>query len=192
MTRLVLIRHGQTDWNAAGRYQGQSDPPLNAQGLAQAHEAAEKLRGVGLEVLYSSPLARAYQTAGIIARALDIPLHTDPRLVEIDQGDWEGRLVTEIEQLYPDLLRRWRTEPWSTTPPGGESLYRVQERVHEALDHILARHRGQCVGLVAHRLPIVLTKLRYQQFDPDTVRVLAMDLPNIYWEAIEISEHPCD
>ena len=182
MTRLVLIRHGETDWNVEGRYQGQANPPLNARGRAQARRLAEELRGVGLDVLYSSPLRRALQTAQVIAETLGLPLHIEPRLMEINQGDWEGCLRSEIAARYPDLFRRWETEPWEVTPPGGESLAQVQARVYAALDEILARHPRQCVGLVTHRIPIALTKTRYQGLDPDVVRTL--ELPNTYWEEI--------
>jgi broad specificity phosphatase PhoE len=184
MTRLILIRHGETDWNVEGRYQGQADPPLNARGLAQARELAEALRGVTLDVLYSSPLRRALQTAQILAAGLRLPLHVEPRLMEIHQGDWQGRLRAEISARYPDLFRRWETEPWEVTPPGGEHLTHVQDRVYAALDDILARYQGQHIGLVIHRIPIALIKMRYQGLDRDVVRTL--QLPNTYWEEIDL------
>jgi probable phosphoglycerate mutase len=184
LTRIVLIRHGETDWNIEGRYQGQADPPLNRRGLAQAHQLAIPLKEVGLDMLYSSPLLRALQTANVIAQELNLPLRTDSRLMEIHQGDWQERLRAEIEEMYPELFRRWQSHPWSVTPPGGESLKQVQNRIHSALDDILERHDCQCVGIVTHRIPIILTRLRYQSLDADTVRTLAMELPNTYWEEI--------
>jgi len=187
MVRLILIRHGETDWNIEGRYQGQADPPLNQRGAAQAHEVASQLRGVGLDWLISSPLRRAYETAQVIAQELEIPLSTEPRLMEIHQGDWQERLRPEIEQLYPELFRSWQAEPWSTRPPGGESLGQVQNRVYAALDEIIVRYRDRCVGLVTHRIPIALIRLRYQNFNPDTVRRLAMQIPNTYWEELVIN-----
>lgn len=186
MTRLVLVRHGETDWNVEGRYQGQADPPLNAKGLAQAAQVAQELKGVGIDVIYSSPLKRAWQTAEIIARELGVPLYPEPRLMEIHQGDWQGRLRAEIAAKYPELFRRWLTEPWRVTPPGGESLQQVQRRVYEAVHEILRRHRGQTVALVTHRIPIALLKVRYQGLDPDAVRML--ELPNTYWEIIEVAD----
>ncbi len=183
-TRLVLIRHGETDWNVEGRYQGQADPPLNARGIAQAQELARRLQDVGLDLLYSSPLRRAQQTAEIIAQALGIPLYLEPRLKEIAQGEWETLLVTEIRERYPELFQRWETEPWRVQIPGGETLAQVQERVYQAVDDILARHPGKTIGLVAHRLPIALLKVRYQGLDPAQVRKL--ELPNTYWEVIQV------
>jgi broad specificity phosphatase PhoE len=186
MTRLILCRHGETDWNVEGRYQGQADPPLNATGLAQAQDLVDALRALGLQVVYSSPLRRALQTARIVAENLQLPLLVEPRLMEIHQGDWQGRLRSEIDARYPDIFQRWQTEPWTVTPPGGESMVQVQERVNRALDDIVKPNRGRCIGLVSHRIPIALIKLRYQALDPDIVR--SIDLPNTYWEEIRLDE----
>ena len=184
MTRLVLIRHGETDWNVEGRYQGQADPPLNERGFQQARELAERLEKVGLHVLYSSSLLRAAQTAQIVADRLQIPLKLEPRLMEIHQGDWQTRLRSEIDRIYPELFRRWESEPWEVSPPNGESLYQVQERVEAAMQEILQRHPDQCVGIVAHRIPIALIKMRYQGIDSNIVRTLHM--PNVYFEEIQV------
>ncbi len=186
MTRLILIRHGETDWNVEGRYQGQADPPLNEKGLEQAHQLVEELEGVGLEVLFTSPLLRAKQTAEVVADPLGIHLQIEPRLMEIHQGDWQTRLRSEIESLYPDLFHRWETEPWEVSPPEGEHLNQVQRRVNTALDEILTRHQGQTVGIVAHRIPIALIKMRFQGMDADIVRRL--HLPNGYWEEMVVSD----
>ena len=184
MTDLVLIRHGETDWNVEGRYQGQADPPLNSLGLEQAHRLAQELQSATLDVLYTSPLQRAAQTARIIVETLNIPLFNEPRLMEIHQGDWQTRLRSEIETLYPELFHHWETEPWRVTPPGGEHLFQVQERVYAAVDDIRIRHESQKVGVVSHRIPIALIKVRFQDMNPDIVRTLK--LPNCYWETIEI------
>ena len=184
MAQCILIRHGQTDWNVDGRYQGQADPPLNELGLEQAHVLAEELKSVRLDRLVTSPLKRALQTARIIAKTLQIPLETDSRLMEIHQGDWQTRLRSDIERMYPELFRSWEKEPWQTTPPGGESLRQVRERVYQAMDDIRSKWPNQVVGIVAHRIPIALLKMRYQGLDPDIIRTL--DLPNTYYETIDL------
>jgi broad specificity phosphatase PhoE len=102
--------------------------------------------------------------------------------MEIHQGDWQTRLRSEIESLYTELFHRWETEPWQVTPPGGEHLSQVQERVYAAVDDILTRYPNQQVGIVTHRIPIALIKVRFQGMDPDIVRTL--QLPNCYWETI--------
>jgi phosphoserine phosphatase len=184
MTRLIVIRHGETNWNVEGRYQGQADPRLNQRGLKQACALVDDLRGVGLNVLYSSPLQRASQTALTLALELGVDLRHDRRLMEINQGEWEGRRRSRLEQLYPGLLKKWEADPWSVSPPGGETVSQVQARIHAALDDILAMYAGRCIGLVTHRVPIVLVKMRYQGLGPEALGTL--DLPNAYWEVIDI------
>ncbi len=185
MTRLVLIRHGETDWNVEGRYQGQADPPLNARGLEQARRTAESLRGVGLEVLYSSPLRRAAQTAAIIAETLGLEVRFEPRLMEIHLGVWQSRLTEAIRKAYPALFLQWGRDPWGTRIPEGESLREVRARVYAAADEIIARHAGQTIGLVSHRIPIALLKIRYQRLPPEQVR--AIEIPNASWEVIPLA-----
>lgn len=184
MIALILIRHGETEWNKIGRYQGQADPPLNANGRQQTVELAEALVAARLDLIYTSHLRRAYETAEIVARRLNIPLFTETRLQEIHQGDWQTRLRSEIETLYPDLFRRWESEPWQVTPPGGEHLRQVQKRVYTAVDEIIARHPEKRIGLVTHRIPIALLKMRYQKLDPEVVRTL--HLPNTYYEELSL------
>jgi len=182
MPSIILIRHGETDWNIEGRYQGQADPPLNSKGLLQAQELIQELEKVGIQVLYTSPLQRTRQTADILAKKLSVPVVDEPRLMEIHQGDWQTRLRSEIESLYPELFSNWETNPWEVSPPGGEHLSQVQARVNQAVDDILRSQSAQIIGLVTHRIPIALIKVRYQNMDPDIVRTI--HLPNAYWEEI--------
>ena len=96
MTTLYLIRHGETPWNVEGRYQGQLDPPLNENGRRQAQTTAAQLALMGFEAIYSSDLARAQQTAKALVEKTSLPLQLDPRLREIDQGEWQGILIGEL------------------------------------------------------------------------------------------------
>ena len=185
MTTLYLIRHGETDWNVEGRYQGQADPPLNSRGIEQSRELVKALREERLDVLCTSPLQRAAGTAQVLSRALRIPLTMDDRFMEIHQGDWQTRLRSEIERFYPDLFRSWESRPWETQPPGGETLEDVRERVYAGADDLIARYPGQRAGLVAHRIPIALLKMRFQGLERDIVR--SLHLPNVYWEAIPVT-----
>ncbi|HZW02320.1 MAG TPA: histidine phosphatase family protein [Anaerolineaceae bacterium] len=186
MTRLLLVRHGETAWNVEGRYQGQADPPLNERGQAQAAQLAGRLAGAGIDVIYASPLRRALQTAEAIARRTGAPVRTDPRLMEIHQGRWQEQLVTDIQANYPELFARWQADPWRSHPPEGESLTAVQQRVSAAVDDILAGHRGQTVALVTHRIPIGLIKMRFQDWDENITR--AWELPNVYVEEINVAD----
>jgi broad specificity phosphatase PhoE len=151
MTSLLMIRHGATDWNHDGRYQGQSDTPLNGQGIGQARELGKRLRGAVVAAAYSSDLSRALQTAEIVSKAIGSPpVVLDKRLREIDLGEWEGRLATEIQREYPDLWMARRTDPANTSAPGGETGVQVAERVLEFLQEIGRRHPGDRVMVVSH------------------------------------------
>src|SRR4030067_2492051 len=104
VSRLILIRHGETDWNVDGRWQGQADVPLNARGIAQAEETAQSLSNVKFAAIYSSDLARARQTAEALSRIVGLPVQTDARLREIHQGAWQGLRVPEIEAQYAEAF----------------------------------------------------------------------------------------
>jgi broad specificity phosphatase PhoE len=160
MTTLVLIRHGQTDWNAEGRWQGQADQPLNEVGCGQACQAADYLRQFGFNALYSSDLRRAFETAQIIGHELGLDVVAEPRLREINLGRWQGMQVAEIQAQYPEEFRRWREQPLSVQPPGGETLAALAARVLEAVNAIIARHPRQRVGVVSHEFPIAVVLCR--------------------------------
>ncbi len=156
MTHLILIRHGQTNWNIEGRWQGQADPPLNERGREQARLAAEQLAHFEFAALYSSDLRRAFETAHIIGAAIGLPILTDARWREIRLGMWQGLLSTDIQARYPDEFRRWHASPLAVRPPGGEDIATLAARVIPAIGEIAARHPGQRVAIVAHELPIAV------------------------------------
>jgi probable phosphoglycerate mutase len=132
--KILLARHGETRWNAEGRYQGQMDIPLSETGEAQARQLGERLRGVEITRAVASPLLRAARTAQLALeehRAAQLTL--DPDLQEIAHGEWEGLLAGEIRERAPALLRAWREAPESVQMPGGESLQQVLDRAWPAL-----------------------------------------------------------
>ena len=145
---LVVVRHGQTDWNVEERYQGQLDVPLNAVGRHQAEALKRHLAGTQFDTAYSSPLRRAFETAQIIAG--ELPLIADARLTEIHHGDWQGKTKADIEKRWPDEWNRWNREPERFTPPGGESAVRVRARVEE----FLATIQGTSILCVSHGVVI--------------------------------------
>jgi probable phosphoglycerate mutase len=127
--RLLLVRHGETDWNREGRFQGQIDIPLNSQGRNQARAASDFLSTVSIQRAYSSTMARPRQTAELIlACHLGVPLTTTPGLVEIGHGRWEGCLEEEIAEVWPELLADWKRAPHTVTMPDGENLQQVWDR----------------------------------------------------------------
>lgn len=169
MTRLILIRHGETDWNAEGRWQGQIDVPLNEKGREHARRLATELAGEGIQALFASDLSRALETAQPLAEALNLPIQTDARLREINQGDWQGLLVTEIQARYAELFQMRTDNPHSIAPPGGETVPQVQERVVQALDEIIRRHPQETVAIVAHGFVIAVLRIRLENRALDEV-----------------------
>lgn len=154
MTELWLLRHGQTDWNIQGRYQGQADMPLNEEGLRQAREAAARFNPGVFAAVYSSDLQRARRTAEIVAARLGLPVRLDARLREIHQGEWQGLLVSEIASRYEGGPSRWRGSPALAIAPGGESVEQVAARLRQAADEFAAAHPGKKVLLVGHGLAL--------------------------------------
>jgi probable phosphoglycerate mutase len=188
MTCLILIRHGETDWNAEGRYQGQVDIPLNAKGREQAAQIAHALSGANLAAIYTSDLARASETAKALAQAADLQVRVDPRLREINQGRWEGRLFDEIRAQFPEELKRRRKNPLAFGPPGGETVQQVRERVLGALADIVRRHPAQNVAIVSHGLALAIVRAHYGDYQARKI----WDLVPGNGEIVEIEVEPVE
>lgn len=125
---LRIARHGETTWNAVGRYQGRLETPLSPLGQAQAQALAGALQHRGVRRIISSPLSRCVQTAVPLSTLTGVPIETDTRLLEIAHGTWEGRYRTEIAQTEPELFSEWRDHPERVRFGGGESLADVLAR----------------------------------------------------------------
>jgi broad specificity phosphatase PhoE len=151
MTRIVLVRHGQTAWNRERRFRGQADVELDEFGLRQA-EATGRYVAARWPVVavYASPLRRAIKTAQAIARAQGLTVNPLEGLLDINFGEWQGQLGQEVAQRYPEMYRAWGEAPHTVHLPGGERLDDVRGRVVAALDEVVARHTGQDVALVSH------------------------------------------
>lgn len=153
-TRLLLLRHGQTEFSAQRRYSGRGNPPLNEIGWRQAGLAARYLtQRRGIAAVISSPLQRAYDTATTAARALGLDVTVDEDLIETDFGAWEGLTFTEAASRDPELHRRWLYDT-GALPPGGESFDDVLRRVRRGRDRIIANYPGDNVLVVSHVTPI--------------------------------------
>jgi len=153
LRRIVLLRHGQTDYNVAGRTQGHLDSQLTAEGRAQAVRVAPVIAEMAFDTIISSDLSRAVDTANTVADKVGLPVRLDTRLRETHLGDWQGRSVAEVEVDYPGQIAEWRGDPrW--TPPGGESRVAVVQRslpvVAELDEEFAATSGDQSVLLVAH------------------------------------------
>jgi probable phosphoglycerate mutase len=150
-TRIIAIRHGETDWNAGSRIQGHTDIPLNDMGRRQAARLARAMASQPpLDAIYSSDLLRAHQTAQAVADATGAPVTTHLGLRERRFGKFEGRTFTEIERDLPEQALRWRKRDPDFAPLGGESLITLRERVVTTAAELAARHAGGHIALVAH------------------------------------------
>ncbi|HVL30789.1 MAG TPA: histidine phosphatase family protein [Solirubrobacteraceae bacterium] len=135
---VLLVRHGETDYNAADRFQGQLDTPLNERGREQSRALARALAGEHVSALYCSPLSRARETAEIVGAALGLEPVLDARLMEADVGEWAGRLYTEVTVDDPGAFARWRSADPDFRFPGGESVAEQAARVAAALADVAA------------------------------------------------------
>ena len=148
MTQLLLVRHGETDWNRDRRFQGHADPPLNDAGREQARALADQLAGERIDFVYTSDLVRARETAEIVAARVGADVVVLSELREIDVGDWEGLTWPEIEQRHPEGARSWHEHGQGWT--SGETYDELGERIIAALRRIAADHPDQNVLVVGH------------------------------------------
>jgi len=147
-TTILLARHGETDWNAVGRWQGHTDRALTERGRRQAAELAERLAAVSIDAVYSSDLLRATETAEPVAKRLGLPLHTLPELREVDVGTWAGLTRDEVAARFPDGFRRW--SEWETGWEDGETYDEMGERVVGAILRLAGEHEGGRILVVSH------------------------------------------
>ena len=148
--RILLCRHGQTEFNAALRFQGQMDEPLSELGKLQARKLGERLADVPLHAAYSSDLGRAHETAKLALAGRDVALALDARLREIAFGRWEGMTFAEIRVKYPDDVAARERDRVHYAIPGGESVAQMGERVSGFLEDVLPKHAGQTLLVMAH------------------------------------------
>ena len=152
MAEILLVRHGETEWNRREVFRGRADVPLSARGREQARLLAEALKGSGVQAVYSSPLSRARQTAEPLAEALGIEVRTDERLTDMSFGQWESRPRADVEKEDPALYSAWLIQPQEFRAPDGESLANVIARAWPAMGEITARHKGGRAAIVTHRV----------------------------------------
>jgi broad specificity phosphatase PhoE len=158
--KILLVRHGETDWNLTGRFQGRSDVPLNQKGREQASALASALKRESLAAIYCSPLTRAKETAHLIKTYHpSVPLYEEEGLMEMNLGEFEGIEGPRWAEKYADFREAWRDNPASVTMPGGESLQEVQARAMVTLERISKAHPPDCTLLVCSHNFVILTIL---------------------------------
>ena len=166
-TRFYLIRHGETQWNKEGRYQGMTDIPLSEQGLAQADLLGKRFHYLPLDALYVSPLQRAMATAKPIEKETGVKMVVDEHFREIHFGEWEGKSVPQLQQEYGETYEKFFENPFLHTFPGEGLFDKVMERSVAEFEQLLQKHKGEYVAIVSHGglLRVML------------VGILGMDLP---------------
>lgn len=148
--RLLLARHGQTEWHHDNRYVSRTNIELNDAGRREAQALAQRAQEERPALVLCSPLNRALETARMAATASGAELRVDDRLREVDFGRWEGRTLEEMRELYPEAVRQFETDPGDAPFPGGEPLPTAVRRILDIHRDLLKSHRGQAVLVVAH------------------------------------------
>ena len=153
MTKVYLVRHGQTAWNLEEVFRGRADIPLDETGKNEVHLAGEALKDETLHAIYSSPLSRSMETAENIAKFQNVAVTPFDAIIDISYGEWEGKSLVEVQEKSPDLYGLWLREPHKVRFPQGESLDEVRSRTMEAVKNLMAKHKDENIALVAHRVP---------------------------------------
>lgn len=159
--RLILIRHGETNWTSRGKFQGVTDTGLNEKGRRQCRLLALSLRGQRIDAVYSSDLKRAAETAREIASYHGLPVWTDSDLREMNYGVLEGLTSVELKEKYPDILSEWLNNPEKVRIPDGESIRQVQKRAFRAIQKIYKKYYSRTVVVVSHNITIKILLCRF-------------------------------
>ena len=152
MTAIILIRHGETDWNREQVFRGRIDVALNEVGLTQARAVQESLKDTEIDGIYSSPLSRAFETATIVGENRNVAVRGEEGLIDIDFGAWQGLSHQKVKEEYKDLYETWLAQPDLVTFPDGESLKEVRIRSMESLEEVIKNNPGKTLALVSHRV----------------------------------------
>lgn len=167
MTTLIIVRHGQSQSNLEKRFTGQFETPLTELGHRQAEATSHLLATIPLDAIYSSDLSRALDTAAPTARRHGLQIQKSRALREINAGDWEGKLYSELMEQYPKTYSMWRTDLGHTHPEGGEHVLELAARVYDEIDRILAAHKGQRVAIFTHATPLRMLACRWFGIAPE-------------------------
>lgn len=179
MPTLLLIRHGETDWNRSGQIMGNQPIPLNQYGIDQVQALAEILKTRTIQKIYASPVARTLQTAELLSTAVKQPVHTHEGLTEINVGEWVGRFWSEFSE---DIIKQnFYLDPEHARPPGGETLHDVQQRAVGFVEDMLKHHQQDTgneqdlVLLISHADVLRTILAHYLRWDLKTIREVRID-----------------
>ena len=152
MTRIYLVRHGQTAWNKEEIFRGRTDVPLNETGLREAQLAGEYFREMEIHAIYSSPLLRAWETAQKIAEVQRLEVRSLQGIIDMCFGEWEGQSLKDVQEKDGQRFQQWKNEPHLVKIPGGETLDEVRDRAMAVLEKTIKSHSGKTLLFVSHRV----------------------------------------
>ncbi len=199
MMRFILVRHGQTEWNASGRYQGQSNVALSDTGRKQARLLAERFPLKQLDAIYTSDLDRARETAECVGEKLDVPVYPEKAFRELSFGDWEGLTYQQITARWPEESNKLFIAPDELEIPHGETFQALQKRALEKINELCKKHVDQTIGIFAHGainktilaglMHIPLHYLWSLRQDNTAVNILRLDDGYVMVELINSTSH---
>lgn len=165
MTKIYLVRHGQTEWNKLSKVQGRTDIELSKRGVLQAKQLAKRLSEENIDVIYSSSLKRALKTAEIIAEVKNCSINKSDKYQEICLGPWEGLTINEIKESYGEHFRLYREDPSNFSLPGAETFLELSERTYNSIMEIVCTHVGKSILIVSHGTAIKAALIRILDID---------------------------
>jgi len=197
MTRVILVRHGETEWNRVERFRGRADVPLNDTGLFQAQATGRRVANEWRPMaIYSSPLSRAVKTAEAVAWHFDLRVEVHLGLIDIDYGEWQGLTPAEAKERWPEVVGAWYDAPHTAQIPGGETLDDLRVRAMRAVNEIANRHKGQTIVLVSHTVVnriILLGALglgndRFWRLSQDTCAINVFDAEGSVFTIVRLND----
>ncbi len=189
--RFILIRHGETAWNATGQYQGLADIPLSEHGRAQAEALGKRFENIHVDEIYASPLQRAYDTARAIADRKGLPIHVSEGLKELDFGEWDGLTREQLTEKFGAAYTSYRIEPFHYPMSGEGTLNKAKLRVGAAIEDIKEeyRHTGKTIVVVAHGG--ILKLVIFHLMDMTSRLYRCIELDNTSLTVIDVEEERC-
>ncbi|MGM0404523.1 MAG: histidine phosphatase family protein [Thermoplasmatota archaeon] len=185
MTRVYIVRHGETEWNREGRFQGWKDSPLTEKGREQVEYLAERLKDHQIDYLYSSPSGRTIETAEVIANANDLEIIEEQGFKEINLGELEGKRSEWIEANHPDVIHDFWNDPENYEPISGEDFYELRERVIGTLNDLIRKHSDDHVLIVSHAAASKTILSHFEErelrglWDPPEVKAASLSMVDI-------------
>ena len=161
-TKVIMVRHGETEWNVLCNFLGSADIPLNEKGRRQAGYAKEALKDTQIDVIYSSPMLRAYETGVIIKGDRDVAVMKDDELREIGCGKWEGLDGNEVEERFQGQIYLWGNRPEDCRIEGGDTFQEVSDRIIQAFWRIVRENRGKTILITSHMICLTLLMLHFE------------------------------